>query len=76
MNVQTGDEKEAEQIRGALRALLGMGRLSSPEEHREAVTIFDTMRVVREGPVVRFSADVPYDLLEKTAAQFPSLLGK
>jgi hypothetical protein len=63
--LETGNEKEAEQLRGALRAILGLGRLNTQEDRREMLSVFDGMQVVREGAVVRFSTDIPFELLEK-----------
>lgn len=76
VNLESGSEKEAEQMRGAIRALLGMGRLNSTQQDREEQSIFDAMQVVREGTVVRFSTDISYDLMERTAAQFPAFRGR
>ena len=76
ITAEAGNEQEAEQIRGALRALLGLGRLNTREDRREMLTVFDGMNVSRETNVVRFSTDIPFDLLEKAAAQFPALRGK
>ncbi|HYO84297.1 MAG TPA: hypothetical protein VES20_23025, partial [Bryobacteraceae bacterium] len=63
-------EKDAEDLRGALRALLGLGRLNTPEDRREMLSVFDGMQVSREGSLVRFTTDIPFDLLEKSAAPF------
>jgi hypothetical protein len=76
ITIETGNEQEAEQLRGALRALLGLGRLNTSEDRREMLTVFDGMQVSRETKVVRFSTDVPFDLLEKAAAQFPTRRAK
>ena len=76
VTAEAGTEQEAEQIRGALRALLGLGRLNTREDRREMLSVYDGMQVSREGKLVRFSTDIPFDLLEKAAAQFPTLRGK
>ena len=68
--LETATEKDAEELRGAARALLGLGRLNTTEERREMLTVFDGMQVVREGKVVHFSTDIPFDLLEKSAAPY------
>jgi hypothetical protein len=69
VTLETGNEQEAEQLRGALRAILGLGRLNTREDRREMLSVFDGMQVVRERSVVRFSTDVPFDLLEKTTTE-------
>jgi hypothetical protein len=60
------NEQDAERVRGAVAALLGMGRLNMPEDGGESQQVFDGMQVYRERNVVRFSTDVPFDLLEKS----------
>ena len=68
--LETTGEKEAEEFRGAVRALLGLGRLNTPEDRRQLLSIFDAMQLSREGSVVHFSTDIPFDLLEKTAVPY------
>jgi hypothetical protein len=63
-------EKDAEEFRGAVRALLGLGRLNTGEDRREMLTVFDGMQVARDGRVVHFSTDIPFDLLEKSALPY------
>jgi hypothetical protein len=69
VTLETASDKEAEQLRGALRAILGLGRLNTREDRREMLSVFDGMQVVREGAAVRFSADIPFDLLEKATTE-------
>lgn len=69
VTLDTGNEKEAEQLRGALRAILGLGRLNTKEDRREMLSVFDGMQITREGAVVRFSTDIPFDLLQKATAE-------
>lgn len=64
--LESGTEKDAEQLRGALRALLGLGRLNTTENNREMLTVFDGMQVAREKSVVHVSANVPFDVLAKS----------
>jgi hypothetical protein len=76
IRVESRSEKEAEESRGAFRALLGLGRLNTVEDRREMLSVFDGMNVSREGQVVLFSTDIPFELLEKTAATWLRSGGK
>ena len=76
ITAEAATEQDAEQLRGGLRALLGLGRLNTPDNRREMLTVFDGMQITRETNVVHFSTDIPFDLLEKAAAQFPAFRGK
>jgi hypothetical protein len=74
--LESATEKEAEELRGAIRALLGLGRLNTGEDRREMLTVFDGMQVTRERNTVHFSTDIPFELLEKSAAGFLTHRGK
>jgi hypothetical protein len=76
ISVESATEKDAEELRGALRALLGLGRLNTTEERRDMLTVFDGMQVSREGSVVHFSTDIPFDVLKKSAAPYLTPRGK
>lgn len=69
--LESGNEKEAEELRGTIRALLGLGRLNTGENQREMLTLFDGMQVAREKNVVHLSTNVPFDVMEKSFAAFP-----
>jgi hypothetical protein len=58
-------EAEAEQIRGALQGLIGIGRLATPEGQRELLKIYDGINIQREGAVVNIEADIPFTSLDE-----------
>jgi hypothetical protein len=69
LDIETPNDKAADQISGGLRALLGLGRLNTADKNREVLSVFDGMHVVKEGTLVRFTTDVPYPVLEKAASE-------
>jgi hypothetical protein len=60
-------------VRGAIAGLLGLGRLSTPEDQREDLQAMDAMRVYREASVVRFATDVEFDAVESSPILGPLL---
>ncbi|MDX2152535.1 MAG: hypothetical protein SFV54_17475 [Bryobacteraceae bacterium] len=61
------DDKLAQQTRDALRALLGIARLTTPSAETDVLKAFDTMQVNQVGTAVKFTAQMPPDLVEKLA---------
>lgn len=57
-------ETDAEQIRAALKGLIGIGRLSVPGDQRELLRIYDGIDVQRDAAVVRIEADIPFASLD------------
>jgi hypothetical protein len=62
-------EAEARQVHGAIRGLIGLGRLTTPPDKPEMLRFFDTFITVQEGSAVRVNADIAGDLLEKVVRQ-------
>lgn len=58
-------DKDAQQIHDALRGFVGMGRLSTPENQSEMLRIYDSVSIVKDDRTVRFSLQVPLDLVDK-----------
>lgn len=58
-------EDGAEQVQGALKALVGLGRLSVPKEQPDLAQIYDTIRVTKESRRVKLYIDVPEAMVEK-----------
>ncbi|MBC8167694.1 MAG: hypothetical protein H7Y20_17725 [Bryobacteraceae bacterium] len=73
IDFETKDAQQADRLSGAIRALLGLGRLNTTDKQREMLSIYDGMHVIKENSVVHFSTDIPYSVLEKAAAQIPML---
>jgi len=83
MNFQTGlrldaagayrTEQEAKLIHDALRGLLGMGRLSTPDNQPELLLFYDAIRVSQDQTLVRVQADVSMDVLDRVLAKIGGL---
>jgi len=69
--LETGGAQQAERLSAAVRALLGIGRLSTTDQQREMLSVYDGMHVAQEDGAVHFSTDIPYAVLEKAAAEIP-----
>jgi hypothetical protein len=59
------DVKSAEQIYGALKGLLGVARLASPEGEVDVLTALDGVTVTQLPQAVRVEGDLPLELLER-----------
>jgi len=58
-------EQDAKFIHDGLRGLIGMGRLSVPDDEPEMLRFYDSIAVVQRESSVRVEADIPMDVLEK-----------
>jgi hypothetical protein len=58
-------DQNAEEVQGALKAFIGLGRLNTPANQQEMLTAWDGMRVTLENKVVRLHIDVPQDLVDR-----------
>jgi len=57
--------ESAQQVQAALRALVGLGRLSVPKNQPELAQVYDTIRVTQEGARVKLYIDVPEVMADK-----------
>ncbi len=57
-----------EQIEGAFRALIGLGRLSVPKDQPDLAHAYDMIRATREGKRVRLYIDVQESMVERFLA--------
>lgn len=55
----------AEQVAGALKALVGIGRLSVPKNQPDLAQVYDTIRITHEGTRVKLYIDVPEVMADK-----------
>lgn len=55
----------AEQVEGALRAFVGLGRLSVPKDQPELSQAYDGIRVTRESRRVKMYIDIPPAMVDK-----------
>ena len=58
-------DQDAEQVAGAVRALIGFGRLSVPKEHPELAQAYDTLRVTSEARRVNLYIAVPQPMVDQ-----------
>jgi len=55
----------AEQVAGALKALVGIGRLSVPKNQPDLAQVYDSIRITHEGTQVKLHIDVPEMMADK-----------
>ncbi len=55
----------AQQVEGALKALIGIGRLSVPRNQPDLAEVYDRMQVTEDGPMVRLHIDVPQSMVDR-----------
>lgn len=58
-------DQDAEQVAGALRALIGIGRLSVPKDRPELAQAYDTLRVTSEARRVNLYMAVPQPMVDQ-----------
>jgi hypothetical protein len=55
----------AKQIHDALRGLVGLGRLSTPDNRPDLLRAYDDIRIDQQGKQVNVTVNVPQDLVDK-----------
>lgn len=58
-------EQGAQQVHDALKAIVGLGRLSTPKEQPELLQAFDRIRVTQESRRVKLYIDVPQETVDR-----------
>ena len=58
-------EDDARRVRDALRGLIGMGRLSTPDNQPDLLKVFDAIEVNRDHAAVNVSAKLPQNLVDE-----------
>lgn len=61
---QAATDQDAQQLEGALKGLIGLGRLSTPKDQPDAQRIWDGFRVTEQNKQVKLYVDQPQDLVE------------
>jgi hypothetical protein len=61
----TATEKDAINLRDAVRGMVGLGRLQVPENQPELLRVWDGITVEQQGRSVAIRADIPQDLFDK-----------
>jgi len=71
VDLEATDPQAAERLGGAIRGLLGLGRLNTQDKQKEILSVFDGMHLTKTENVLHFSTDIPYSVLEKAATELP-----
>jgi hypothetical protein len=61
----TATEKDAVNLRDAVRGMVGLGRLNVPENQPELLKVWDGITVDQQGRSVSLHADIAQDLIDK-----------
>ncbi len=69
-------EQDAKFIHDAIRGLLGMGRLSTPDNEPELLRFYDSFQVAQRQTAIALNADIPMDVLESTLERMKRLRSK
>ncbi|MBK5293192.1 MAG: hypothetical protein JJE04_16155 [Acidobacteriia bacterium] len=72
VSAQCAEEAGAKQIYGALRALAGLGRLSTPADKQELLKFYDGIDIQQQGRSLRLTADLPIDVVDTLIQMFPA----
>ncbi len=65
IHANCASEEGAQQVESAMRALIGLGRLSVPKDQPELAKVYDTLRVTQESRSVKLYIDVPQAMVDK-----------
>ncbi len=63
-------DQAAKQIHDMLKGLVGIGRLTTPENRPEMLKMYDSINVKQEGRVVNVAANVPQDVVDQFVGTF------
>ncbi|HTS77740.1 MAG TPA: hypothetical protein VMG40_16130 [Bryobacteraceae bacterium] len=55
----------AQQVQGALKALVGIGRLSVPKNQPDLAQVYDAIQITQDGHIVKLHLDVPQSMVDK-----------
>lgn len=61
----TANEKDAVNLRDAIRGMVGLGRLQVPENQPELLRVWDGITVDQQGRSISMHADIAQDLVDK-----------
>jgi hypothetical protein len=65
-------DEGAKQIHDALRGIIGIGRLSTPDDKPELLKAFDGISVTQQSRAVTVTADISQDLVDRVLDLFTS----
>jgi hypothetical protein len=72
-NGMSATDEEARRLATALKGLIGLGRLNTPDNRPELLRFWDAIQVEQKDRSVTLRADIPDDLLDKALAMLPQL---
>ena len=70
------DEPGAKRLQTQLKGLIGMGRLSTPDNQPRLLRLYDAIEVKQEGRSLHLSADITMELIEDLIKQLESFRTK
>jgi len=73
---RTQTDQDAVNLRDAAKGLIGLGRLSVPENQPELVRVWDGIAVTQDGRNLLVSANIPENLMDKLVAMFSPAPGR
>lgn len=68
--VDCKSQDDARQIHDALRGIIGMGRLNTPNKEPELLRMYDSINVVQDNAAVRVKIQAPDELVERMIEVF------
>jgi hypothetical protein len=57
--------QDAEEVQGALKAIIGLGRLNTPPNQKELLSAYDGLRVTLDSKRVKLYIDVPQNIVDQ-----------
>jgi hypothetical protein len=73
---RTQTDQDAVNLRDAAKGLIGLGRLSVPENEPELLRLWDGITVTQDGHNLLVSANIPENLMDKLVAMFSAGPGR
>lgn len=70
MRAHNDDKESADKMLGALKGLLGLARLSTPDDRKQLHQFYDSVQVTQDDTVVKLSGNATTDLLVKLLNEF------
>lgn len=68
----TATEKDAMNLRDAVRGIVGLGRLNVPDNQPDLLKVWDGITVDQQGKSISVKADIPQDLFDKMIGMLSS----
>ncbi|MBV9083866.1 MAG: hypothetical protein JOZ62_14400 [Acidobacteriaceae bacterium] len=69
-------EKGAEQVRDALRGVIGLARLTTKDDQLQMLRLYDAIHIDQDKQTIHINADLPPELADNLLAYLPRVQGK